>query len=63
MRTKAQLRRDVADEMAAEPPSDVDRLDVEMRDDTVCWIGQVGNFAVKSVAERAAYRAPGARPK
>lgn len=63
MTTEAQLRRDVIDEMAAEPLSDVDRLDVEVRDGTGCWIEQVGNCAEKSVAERAAYRAPGARPK
>ncbi|MEP6558129.1 MAG: hypothetical protein ABJB17_06590 [Burkholderiales bacterium] len=62
MRIEAQLRRDVIGEMAAEPQRDVDWLDVDARDGAVCWVGQAGNFAEKSVAERAAYPALGARP-
>ncbi len=61
MRTDAQLRRDVIDEMGAEPMLDVNRIDVEVRDGTVVLIGQVDNFAEKSATERAAYRATGRR--
>ncbi len=56
-----QLRRDVIDEMGDEPMLHVTRIEVEVRDGTVFLIGQVDNFAEKSAAERAAYRATGRR--
>ena len=61
MRTDVQLRRDVIDEMSGESTLRVDQIGVEVRDGIVFLTGQVDNFAERSAAEEAAYRATGLR--
>ncbi len=61
MKTESQLRRNVINEMGAEPMIDVNRIDIEVRDGIVFLIGQVESLVEKNAAEGATYRATGRR--
>jgi osmotically-inducible protein OsmY len=61
MKSDAELRRDVMEELAWEPALDAEHLGVICRDGVVTLSGHVDSYAAKTAAERAARRVKGVR--
>jgi osmotically-inducible protein OsmY len=61
MKTDAQVQQDVIAELKWEPSVNAEQIGVEVKDGVVTLAGQVGSFAEKWDAERAAQRVSGVR--
>lgn len=61
MKTDAQLKKDVEDELAWEPAVDAAHIGVAVKDGVVTLTGHLETFAEKYVAERAVRRVAGVR--
>lgn len=59
MKTDAQLRAEVTDELAWDPAVDAGNVGVTVRDGVVTLTGHLGSFAEKHAVERAVRRVPG----
>ena len=61
MKTDAQVQSDVMAELKWEPSVNATRIGVEVHDGVVTLAGQVGSYAEKLDAERAAQRVAGVK--
>ena len=61
MKTDAQIKRDVQDELIWEPSIDETRIGVSVEDGVVTLSGEVDSYAKKIAAEKAAKRVRGVR--
>jgi osmotically-inducible protein OsmY len=61
VKTDAQLKADVTDELAWDPGVDASHIGVMVEDGVVTLAGHLDSFAEKHAAERAARRVPGVR--
>lgn len=61
MKTDSQVQRDVLAELKWEPSVNAEQIDVEVKDGLVTLAGQVGSYAERRDAERAAQRIGGVK--
>lgn len=61
MKTDAQLKKDIYDELGWEPSVNAEQIGIEVKDGIVTLAGHVGSFGEKWNAERAAQRVSGVR--
>lgn len=61
MKSDSQVQRDVLAELKWEPSVNAEQIDVEVKDGLVTLAGQVGSYAERRDAERAAQRIGGVK--